>query len=420
MRKNKKTEILRIKDLKVVFFYNLDDEFSSSKNTDLLGLKIVYGDNETLSFDYTDSDFNEFVLKVVNTYNNEKDKNNIILLNELTENLLNNLQSLNNIDSDNNLFYQDKAVMELRKRNNNLEIVKPYIKDVIFTMKDLIFEGKEFEVKNITGYHNRYFIACKINKRDSFIPFSIIKNGTKEYIFKIGSIGNDPITINGVINIEAGTVNINWKIGNSELVGYEVFKYDNVHERSIYNFEKIIDFDNRISEINSCDRRIIENYFRILGLDNMNKGIKIGDNRFLLGSNEIDDISLKNATSTEIAAHVMLTDNSLDIIYSKKFGLVKYNNSLIVPISEEYEEITVLPINIDNDYYLLIQRHYNSTRKMRGEYSDKVGKNNYQVFKINAMDSMRDFEGILEEYEIRKNIDSIEDIKKYIKKGQKV
>lgn len=419
MTGNIKAEILQIKDLKVIFFYSLNQDYKNENSTDLLGLNIVFGDNKTLNFDYTSPYFQDFVLKVLEVYKEEKETNNITLMNELSKNLLANL----NVDSfkENNNFshyhYQDRPILEYSNRKNELEVAKTYMKNVI---KDILpffvaeSDKEEILITGIKGYQNRFFADCCNQYFNCIVPFILKRTGKSDYLFKIAGINQSSHIINGEISIEGGIVNSSWKLCDVDLKGQEIFKSDGLHERSIFSFGDIIDFDNKVDDISTEEKELIDFYLKFLGIKEMDKGIKVDDERFLLSNKQVDDDNVV----TEVSAHLLLRNNLINVVLVNKCGLAKYDNTFILPISETFEDISIYNITIENEKYLLVQRHFFTTEKMRGSYDEIDNKYSYQLYKANIGDNLLDQGEIVSEINLDKTISSLNDIKKYVKRGE--
>lgn len=416
-----RAKISQLKDLKAVFFYCLDKDLKKINNTDLLGLKIVYGEDNNLNLDYSSPHFKEFVLKVLEVYNEEKDTNNIILLNDLTEKLLANaeIEKMVETDNKNKAFYQSRPILELTNRNNDLAVAKDYVRDIIKNLKPLFFEEEKIDFGEIKGYQNRYFLTYETDLGEGLIPFILYKSA-KDFYFKISGIKKTSVTIEGKISIDSGSVSISWNIDKTNFLGQEIFKFNGLHERSIFNDGEIVNFDNNTCEITPIEKERINTYFEVLGIDRMEKGIKTGDNRFILGQSISDNKDDNGNVLLEKTAHVFLKEDFVNITYVNKYGLVKNDNSFVLTIFEEKEDITVIPFTDEEDNYLVVQHHYMPSGKMRGEYKEKVNKYAYQIFKINKIDSLLDLEGVLEEKQLNSSVNSIQAIKKYIKRGDLV
>lgn len=449
-----RAEIKTIKDLKTIFFYFLDKDYKNLNKTDLLGLNIVYGDGKNFKLDYTSPYFNYFVSKVINVYNDEKSKNNIILLNELTEKLIHSLtEDIPQREEDDLDIkfknYQNKPLFEFANRDKNLVVAKTYVKNVIKDLAPFFFDSDYIKFEEIRGYCNRYFIKCKFkvsgfyfpdgrlqgqksSRKSSIlavpdfpleqglrkeeiqqIPFFMKKVGKSDFYFKISGINETSEVIDGNISIDGGNVTIHWKMENNHIEGYEIFRWNNFHEKSIYSFDQIIDFNNKISNIYKKDKEIIDFYFDVLNLKKLDSGLMVANDKFILGSNEID----ADNVVTEDSAHVFLSDEVINIIYTRKLGLSKYDNQFVMPISEEIEDITIKAIKINDESYILVQRYYEEADKMRGSYEEKVNKYHYQLFKVNQIENLFQVREFLSEYELNGDFSSITDVKKFVKEG---
>lgn len=419
MTGNTKAEILQIKDLKVVFFYSLNHDYKKKSSTDLLGLKVVYGDNKNLNFEYTSPYFKDFVLKVIEVYKEEKDANNITLMNGLTKELLSNLNtnSFDGSDATNNYNYQDRPVFEFSNRKRDLKVAKTYMKNVIkeilpFFVKDS--DKEEILINEIKGYQNRFFAHCSNKYFDCLVPFILKKTDKNKYLFKIAGINQTSEIINGEIKIDGGTAEITWNIQDAELSGQEIFKFSGLHERSIFSFGEIIDFDNKVEEVADNEKEIIDFYLDLLGIEKMDLGIKVDGEKFVFGYKQVDEENIV----TETSSHVFLSKKFINVAFVNKSGLAKYDNTFILPIFEINEDISIQQIKIEDEHYLLVQRHLLPTERMRGSYEEVANKYSYQLYKIKKVNNLLEKVEIEEEINLDNSVSSLKDIKKYVKRGE--
>jgi len=124
-------KIAQIKDLNVIFFYSLDKNFRFDRKGNLLGLRVSYNDSK-LEYDYSSPYFKTFVAKVVEVFLREKDTRNIILLNDLSKELMQDTLLLQDIveDKEDTIYFQKIPINEFNKRGCS-EISKCYMRLVL-------------------------------------------------------------------------------------------------------------------------------------------------------------------------------------------------------------------------------------------------------------------------------------------------
>ena len=108
-----------IKNLNLIQFYQVYE------NTDTIGLKVIYGNDKILNFDYRDDNFYEYVNYVINLYNIEKN-DRFIYLNQFTKETMENI----NIPKPDNNFYQTLPIAELGRLHFRIKTIEEYIIDM--------------------------------------------------------------------------------------------------------------------------------------------------------------------------------------------------------------------------------------------------------------------------------------------------
>lgn len=415
---NEQLEILKIKNLKIIFFYRTNDGSSILENGELLGLKIIYDNDKSLNYDYTSPYFTEFVSKVLTAYQKEKDTNKIHLLDDLTKEIVQSYNQNSYSPKEKTLkFYQENEIVEFGRRKEKLESPKNYMFHIF---KDILtfFHENQIKLEKITGNQDRYLLSYQSSEINFLVPFVLIQKGYKQYYFKISGIHHTSEIIEGEIAISGGNVNIDWNTKNSGIITKEIFRFLPIHEKSIYKNDKILSFENEVNKIPEPEQIIIQYYLNLLGLEALNEGLKTSQNNYIFGKVENIERVNSDPLQKELSAHIFLGEKDMDISYLTKCGLVKYDGNFIFPIYSELEDIKIRLIDIDEKSYLIVQNYYVPTDKMNGTYSGHTNQYTYQIFEVNCCNQLTKVNQIIKNIEIKQNVHTIGHIKQYIKRKE--
>ena len=83
------TKINEIRNLNLIYVFSTNSIFDND-NKKYVGIKLVYNNASILEVDYKDPLFGLLIKRVLERYNKEKDKRNIILLGDFTKELIKN------------------------------------------------------------------------------------------------------------------------------------------------------------------------------------------------------------------------------------------------------------------------------------------------------------------------------------------
>ena len=145
------TKINEIRNLNLIYVFSTNSIFDND-NKKYVGIKLVYNNASILEVDYKDPLFGSLIKRVLERYNKEKDKRNIILLGDFTKELIENAS-----------FY----VLEGSEEKNNqidyysyenklLNKYKPYLFETIKLISNEILKNPTFEINSMNGYNRKF------------------------------------------------------------------------------------------------------------------------------------------------------------------------------------------------------------------------------------------------------------------------
>ena len=145
------TKINEIRNLNLIYVFSTNSIFDKD-NKKYVGIKLVYNNASILEVDYKDPLFGLLIKRVLERYNKEKDKRNIILLGDFTKELIENAS-----------FY----VLEGSEEKNNqidyysyenklLNKYKPYLFETIKLISNEILKNPTFEINSMEGFNRKF------------------------------------------------------------------------------------------------------------------------------------------------------------------------------------------------------------------------------------------------------------------------
>ncbi|MBQ9181949.1 MAG: hypothetical protein IJ134_04895 [Bacilli bacterium] len=366
-------EISLIKNLDLIYFYNIQD-------SNHIGLNIVYDNGKNLNYNYTYEYFIDYLAKVVSVYKKEKDTRNIQFLDEESKSIIDSfcnkdfkLKKVDNLQP--KLIKYNTRAMDVKFLHNYItnamkSLIDCFIPDVeIFNSTTNIYGNKDRYVLNI--YYNRDYYTFRI-------PLVYIKSSDNRYIFKarvnectIFSRLNVPnINIDGSFDIYNDCVALTFN--SSDITGKFIY-----HNDSSKSIEIIKHNDDIISykkdENNEVNNEIIDFYLNLLKLPNISKRVKTVDNCYLL----VDEID-----NTKYFIHMCINNNYVNVKVEISFGIKK--NDLFIPLEKEKQNINII---LEPSNNIVIERQYLPTDISDSYYKSNLeNKCTYEFYKIDECD----------------------------------
>lgn len=397
-------QISEIKNLNLIYIFTTDNIFKDKTNK-YVGAKVVFENNRTLSLDYKDSHFENFLKKLIERYNKEKDKRNIILLGDLTKKIMNDevFSSLGEEEKNKSTF----GLSLFNTKNFELKKYESYLCD---TLEKILKITKSYEVvtiDKIDGYNNKFVVYYHVGSVKFEMRMIISFRDENHLDFQIGNVDGININIKGTIDNNLNNVTIYWESKMNNLSGKSV--YDSINqttEKKVLSNNQTIDYNDESEIILDEDLSLVKFYLGLCGIVAPKNIIKTSNTNFMLGEEEIINHVKTELFYKNIGCQLCISANEVIIRYQIKNALSKYNNQLMVALDKQLYEITFSKIKIDKDDYILVEKK--STNDFGSTYE-------YKVLQVESFDFTKPFM-VSNELAIEIEIKSLYDVKRYIKK----
>lgn len=366
----KNADIYEIKNLELIYFYNIG---SSS----YIGLNIVYDGGKNLNYDYTYEYFDLYVARVVKVYENEKEDHNIQFLNQDSKEKLCSFLNKGITISDHHSDYETTS--KYNSRDLDVKFLMEYIKRAITLFLRCMNNNDKLDITSIKGYRDKYLIEY-VEKKSNFdqfdiLPITLIKQDNNNYIFKFRYVYNSSMTFNGNITIYNDCISLNYISIDKNLVGKNIYHIDGTCSEVIKFCGNVISYGEHNDDI---DNETIDFYLNFLDLPLIQRRLKTVDNNYLLVDN-IDD-------NTSYFIHLSLSKDYVNVIVDKKVGILR--DKLFVPFEEEKAIINIMK----EENNLVVEKHYLKTPISTALYKNNLeNKYIYETYKIDDADLTKAF-----------------------------
>ena len=202
----REVQISEIKNLNLIYIFTTDSILKSKSNR-YIGARIVFDDNRTLSMDYKDPYFENFIRRIIERYNKEKDNRNIILLGNLTKSIVQDetFESIGTISTNKvGLSLFDTKNFELKKYES-------YFFDTLENILKITKGYETLKIDKIDGYNNKFIVFYHIGSVELEMNIILSFRDQNHIDFKIGYVDGINLDIDGTIENNINYVNINWK-----------------------------------------------------------------------------------------------------------------------------------------------------------------------------------------------------------------
>lgn len=386
-------EINSIKNIEYIKFYDLTTN-DKDKIILLPALLISYDNGKTINLCIKDKYFKEFVYKVIEVYNNEKDKpietessspllkTRNIQVDQRSKVILDNA----NIDTKESItsFYKDKD-----RFDNSLVYEQDEIKSIIDITRFAIMDFAKFAninvelSDNIKGYRTNYIIEGKINDLFVYLLVHYNKVDDNQYIISIGNMGgaNKPLIIS--ISFTDNSIRINSKYQNITITNeYNVLNQKGTYLKEIFRDGEIINFD-------TGDMEQVQDfeYRNLLYFDDETNRIwyKLPWGAYLGEYSYKEKIDTDSDIYHSLVSYIDINDDNFTKreIYTKKLERRSTNSRKSINLTlDEFRKIT---FGYEQKPYYIIETHFKNARG-DGEYQQKYnGKYFYHITKVNDL-----------------------------------
>lgn len=396
-------QISEVKNLNLIYIFTTD-HILKGKTEKYIGAKVVFDDHRTLSLDYKSPYFEEFLKRIIDRYNKEKNRRNIILLGKLTEKIVTDktLSSIGNV--------KDRITMGLSLFDTKNHELKKYESYLIDTIKNILKVSLGYEAVNIDkidGYNNKFVVYYSVGTVNLECRLILSFRDESHLDFKIGHVNKQNLDITGTIENNISYVIVNWKSASNDLSGQTTYDaINNETEKKIVSNDETVYYSEKSDALLDSDIELIKFYLGLFDIELLPNIIKTGDYNYILGQEEII-----NSENTELfykttGTQISINDSMVIIRNQIKNGLNKYHNQINVTLDKTTHDITLSKVLIDNLEYLLIE--HRTTNEFGSVYDYKI----YQVDNLDLKNVFIPKETI----SIEESISSIDDVKKYVLK----
>lgn len=388
-----------IKNLKLIQFYQVYE------NTDTLGLKIIYGNNDILKIDYRDENFYDYVNYIINLYNIEKNSH-FIYLNNFTKETIENI----NIPKPDNNFYQTLPIVELGRLHFRIKVIEEYIINMSKNILSSIFlQDKTINITNFKGYKNNFMVEYEVideigSIEKSFLCYNINRIDNNTYLIKTNQFDNKLFNFNATLEFRKDSINITWNGLNRKFIGRNINHFEKDNNTNVIKFnnngdENYICLEQPLLDINDTTYTQINSYLDNCNLANISSLKSYVPNQYLSKEEELKDDKFNTKYY-----HITMKPDVVKIHYIEEIGYLKDNNFRLVTENKE-NEFTFLKFSNNGRDYVLKQTEI---------LKDYLSKYSYFVYGnlSNDLLSFTNYENI---QTINENVESITDIKKLIK-----
>ena len=392
----REAKIREIKNLNLIYFYSVDSIFKGNTNK-YIGAKVVYNDKDVIHIDYKDKNFGIFVKRILERYNKEKDRKEIILLGEFTRKLINE-SSFSILETSK----RDDSIREeipfFEVENKNLKRYESYLKEVLKMIISLNIKFDDFEITKIRGYNNHYVVTYKIRNIEYNFPI-ILYNNEDELNFRINRISDVNTDIKGTIKMSSGKVDVSYNDGDIKANLFYNALEDSV-TKEVKNNLDVIYYDETRDVVLTEDMNKLKFYFDLLEFDMPSNIIKVNDDTFLLSEevSNMDEEDILYKTTTYLIS--MKKDNTI-ITKNVVNGFSKYDNRVNVVLDYETEEYMLKNVSVNNKNSILQEKRL--TDKSGTTYS-------YDIYEVEDNYTLDDKFKIEKKYKVKK-MDTLSDIK---------
>ena len=317
----------------MIYFYDLAQS-KSSKTPSFVGLRVTYGKNESLGYEYNSEYFDTFLKKVIELYEEEKDNSKIKFFDDYSKESLMTIIELKSKEPKKTEGYLT-SLLNSEAKYNALNDIRPYL-EKFFEELISYFRNEEFKVVSIRGTGDKYLIRLTNGyglPARLQIPFTLRKVNSNEYSIKASYV-NDKLNLidcsfiieNEYIDIEAYVNNVIYKCH------YGLNKY--LNDNSIRDNDKLVWFAEPDLSLSDDEEKLVNFYSeKFLGTVLQDK-IKTAPNHYILSGT---NLSGDRYTTTNLNM-IIADDNKIKMKYRIKKGIARQvkNEYLYVPYDEQY------------------------------------------------------------------------------------
>ena len=343
MGQDKLYDISKMKDLSMIYFYDLAQS-KSDMTPSFVGLRVTYGNNESLGYEYNSEYFDTFLNKVIELYKEEKNNGKIKFFDDYSKRSLDVLIKLKSEELEKKEGYH-ASLLNSEAKYRILDEIRPYVEKIITELLSYVIKS-DIKATSINGVKDNFLVHLS---NESILPILVKKSSANKYSIKANYVlDKTSYFIDGEIEFNDDYIDVEMYTDNDNIVykcHYGLNKYFN--ENFIRENEKLVWFEEPMLSLDDSEIALVNFYSeKFLGSVLENK-VKAASNHYILSGTELS----KDRYTTTNLNLIIVDDNNIKMKYRIKKGIARKRESdyLYVPYLEEYGE-KVIKHFCDRDY----------------------------------------------------------------------
>lgn len=401
-------KIKEIKNIDLIYIFTTDSILKGKSET-YIGAKVVFDKNRTLSLDYRSPYFESFIRRLIERYHKEKDNRTIILLGNLTEKIIEDkaFKSLEVLPDER----KETGISLFDTRNFELKKYESFFVDTLENIMRLVLGYEVVKIDRIDGYNNKFVIFYHVGTVEKELRLIISFRDDKQIDFTIAHADGKYLGIKGTINNEISYVSIDWESQTNDLKGYTVYDTSTGEtEKKIVQGKQTYYYSEESDAVLESDHELIAFYLKLFGINIPKNLIKTSDYNYLLGDEDVLHEEEDGLFIANRGVQISISDENVLIRVSNTSGLSKYKNRINVALSKNLTEFVIAKLTHEGDKYILIEQK---------DSNDFDVSYQYRIYPVENFAFKAPFT-VAEPIEIKGEVDSLEDVKRYIKMNKGV
>lgn len=403
----KKYDIQNIKNLEMIYFYDISKSEIGRSTSSFLGLKVVYDNGKGLGYDVTSDYFSEFLQKVVDVYNLEKSTRKIDFLNEFSKQMIESIDVKKFVKNKRN-YNEKNSLIEVKTVYNTIKEIDDYIKEVCKNILSFILKDHKIDIICLKGCNNRFSAIYTVDDLEQRILCLVVKKvSDNKYEFTADYVSDELFSVDGSIVFDDAYVNIFWENESDDIKA--TYKYnidDNLSERNIKRNQKIIDFNTIDDSVDKNLKSLLDFYIKEILNDEIDSCISTVNNNYLLSQTTFLDGDTENEhLYKNSSCHFNLKKDFVRLKYHKVNGVSKKDDKILVPFNEVIEEKLLKHYEINGEDYVVVETKEKPSYIDFDRLEHKDTSYYYDILKVNGFKDFTSKFNITEKMEIESNQD---------------
>ena len=395
-------KIAEIKNLNLIYIFTTDN-ILKNKTDKYVGVKVLYDKDKTFSLDYKSEHFETFMKRILVRYNKEKNKRNIILLGDLTKKLVQD--SFFALKEEKKESSQTSGIL-VNFKKDNVNCYQKYLNRILKMILKATNNHECVNIDSIDGFNHKYVVNYSVgNIRKQLYMLIFIDKDSLD--FKISNIEGKNKNLSGTLKDNFNSVEINFYEETENIKGSILYDAkEKVIVENLYKQDTPVIVRETEDTILDEDEVLVSFYMNLCNLEIPKNVMKIDDYCYLLTDGEILNKEEDGVFYNNYSCKININEEEVIIKHKKKSGISKYDEQIIAVLVEVISEFTLKKLNIDNNFYILIEN--------KTSINDIISYN-YKVLKLDSDKNLFEPFDISSENEIKKELKNFESVKQYIK-----